>query len=372
MTLKYTTTEELAQIMGLVAKVPSWAISGTPENEEVGTGNDSKTIFYLDRQNIINDSHTFYYGADATATDLLIETTDYTLDLDSGKIILTEAGVTKLSTSKIYAAYSYISNEMSDSYLTRVLERAETEVDLSVNSKFTDGTSTNPSYPVNTEIQPSPGYFRDQIIIEKKPMKDIVSALDGDMTIDQNTLDVTASDGATFPSSGYVVVGTEVMSYTGITTDQLTGVTRGALGTTATTHTDLDAVHTTILFLSNTPEGTAVTWTVQEWDSKMHANSEGLFYSFNSTYSSFNSADKLTRQDVANRVKAIYYYGYDTIPTDITRLALLFAKRQLIQDNIGKSMIAGRNEFQPEMFNVDIREIDLIVNDYIVLPMGNT
>jgi hypothetical protein len=44
----------------------------------------------------------------------------------------------------------------------------------------------------------------------------------------------------------------------------------------------------------------------------------------------------------------------------------------LIQDNIGKSMIAGRNEFQPEMFTVDEEEIDRIASSYRVLSMGNT
>lgn len=43
-----------------------------------------------------------------------------------------------------------------------------------------------------------------------------------------------------------------------------------------------------------------------------------------------------------------------------------------MQDNISKSMIAGRNEFKPEMFNADKDEIRMIVNDYIILPIGNT
>jgi hypothetical protein len=44
----------------------------------------------------------------------------------------------------------------------------------------------------------------------------------------------------------------------------------------------------------------------------------------------------------------------------------------LIQDNIGKAMVAGRNEFRPEMFNVDMEEMERIKNSYIILPMGNT
>ena len=72
----------------------------------------------------------------------------------------------------------------------------------------------------------------------------------------------------------------EVVYYTGITTDQLTGVTRGEMGTTAASHSDGDAVHSTILFLSDTAEGSAVSWTVQPWDTSMFANEDGLYRSY--------------------------------------------------------------------------------------------
>ena len=44
----------------------------------------------------------------------------------------------------------------------------------------------------------------------------------------------------------------------------------------------------------------------------------------------------------------------------------------LIQDTIGKALIAGRNEFNPDMFNADLEEIERIKKSYIVLPMENT
>jgi hypothetical protein len=46
---------------------------------------------------------------------------------------------------------------------------------------------------------------------------------------------LTTDDGH-FPSSGYMLVGTELIQYTGISSAALVGVTRGALGTTAATH----------------------------------------------------------------------------------------------------------------------------------------
>ena len=368
MALKYTTTSQLAEMLGVLKEIPSWEVGATPTNEAVGTGDDSNTQFFLDQKNILSDSYTLYANAVA-----MTETTHYTLDKDTGEITLTSAGVTLLTTNALTAKYSYVSNGMSDSFLTEVLERAETEVDNSINSVFTDGTATNPTYPSETEIQPSPGYFNNQIIVKKKPLIDVSTTLSGALTSSATTISLDAGTGSDYPSSGNIIINSEVISYTGVSTDSLTGCSRGTLGTTSGAHSHGDAIHSTALFLSNTSEGTDVTYTVQPWDSEMYATGEGLISTFaDSVFASSYYPDKLSMPGVANRTKIIYYYGYDTIPVDITRLSLLFAKRQLITDNIGKSMIAGRNEFRPEMLNADEEEIRRIMDSYIVLPMVNT
>ena len=363
MAIKYATTLQLGQIIGIVKNVPSWSIGDTtPTNEAVGTGDDSTTQFFLDQINVIAGSYTLYANAVA-----MTETTDYTLDKDTGEITLTSAGVTELTTNALTAKYKYFDSGMSDSFLTSVLERADKEIDMMLNSTFTDGTATNPTYPSEIEIQSSEGLFMDRIITRKKPLKDIETTLDGDHTAAITTISLASGAGTTYPTSGTIIIGSEAISYTGVSTDDLTGCTRGALGTTAATHDDGDAIHSTILFRSDTAERTAVSWTIQPWDTLMNATSEGLIYKFKDA-----SPDPLTRRGVANRVKIHYYYGEDTIPVDITRLSLIFAKKMLIQDNVGKAMIAGRNEFRPEMLNADEREIQRITNSHIILPMGNT
>ncbi len=60
--------------------------------------------------------------------------------------------------------------------------------------------------------------------------------------IDASTTTVVLTDASTFPTSGYVTIGTEALKYTGVTTNTLTGVTRGADGTTAATHANGVAV----------------------------------------------------------------------------------------------------------------------------------
>lgn len=369
MALKYATTIQLATMLGIKVDIPSWAPgTDSPGNEAVGTGNDVATDFWLDQKNIIDGTYTLYANAVA-----MTDVTDYALDLITGAIVLTAAGVTLLSTNALTAKYSYIKIDMTNVYLEEVLERAEAKVDNEVNSTFTDGTATNPTYPLQTEIQSSPGFFRDQIISEEKPLIDIETTLDGALDDSQDTVDLAAGTGSNFPSAGSIIVDSEVISYTGITTDQLTSCTRGAMGTTAAAHDDASIVHSTILFLSNTLPGNANVFTVQPWDTQMHASDTGLFYSFSQcTLSASLNADRLVEQDVANRVKLIYYNGYNTIPDDITRLTLIFGKEMLLKDTIGSTLIQGRDEFRPGMMSSDAGEAESIINSYIVIPMGNT
>lgn len=369
----YATTNQLSQIIGIKVDVPSWESGKAPQNESVGQGNDSTTVFYLNQKNIIDTTYTLFYGSSKITTDELINITDYSLDLDNGKITLESAGVTKLGTNSIFAKYSYAKNAMSNSYLTEVLNRAEAKVDNETNATFTDGTVDNPSYPLETEIQSSPGYFREQIIIGKKPLIDIVTTLNGDLAIDATIIPVATGTGSNYPSSGSIIIDSEVITYTGVSTDDLTGCTRGAMDTDAATHIDLAPIHSTILFLSNTQEGSSRVYTAQPWNTQMHATETGLFYSYNqSVFNESQFPNRLAKQDVADRVKLLYYHGYDTIPDDITRLTLIFAKEMLIKDTVGSALILGRDDFKPSMVDSDRKESESIINSYIVVPMGNT
>lgn len=360
--LKYSTVQKLADIIGISVAVPSWDVGSTPTNEAVGTGDGIVSEYYLDHQNIISDSQTIY----AAGTALTV-TTHYTLDNDTGKITLTASGITACNTKAITAKYNYINNAMKNSYLVSVLVRAEKEVENIVNSAFTDGTSTNPDYPQEIEIQPSEGWYQDRFITKKKPLIDITSTLNANLTIVTDSIAIATNDGDKFPSSGYIIIDSEIITYTGITTDTLTGCSRGVLGTTAAIHSIGDVIHTTIFFRTDTDEGTTTSFTVQPWETYMYADANGLIYKYKDS-----SPDPLTNIGVANRIKIIYYYGYDSVPEDIIRLTLIIAKRMLMQDNVSKALIAGRNEFNPEMFNADEEEINRIIDSYIVLSMGNT
>ena len=70
--------------------------------------------------------------------------------------------------------------------------------------------------------------------------------------IDASTTSITLNDASQFPSSGtnFIQIGTEEISYTGISTNTLTGVTRGVRNTTAATHSSGATVTDTSNFVA--------------------------------------------------------------------------------------------------------------------------
>jgi hypothetical protein len=365
--MAYITTTQLAEVLQIKANVPGWDIGSSPTKEEVGTGNNTTLVFYLDQKNILSSSYTLYYGATEPTATALTETTHYTLDLTKGMVTLTTAGRTLISTNKIYAEYSYITNGMSDLQLSTVIARAEDRVNKGTNTMFTDGTATNPDYPVRVDVLPSQGEYNRAYFTKKRPVIDVVVALGTDISAAATSIDLETGDGAKLPTSGSIVIGSEIISYTGIGTDTLTGCVRGELGSTAATHTTADEIHTTIVRVSETYQGTAVSYSVLAWDSGYFADEDtGKVYIYKDT-----DVDSITA-DIPNRFEVTYYYGYDEVPEDIKRLTLLYAIQMLFNDTISKSLIGGKNEFNPEMLNPNADEIKEILDKYRVLDMGNT
>lgn len=374
-TLKYATTLQLTAILNAKKDIPSWEVSSSPVKETVGTGDSSTTIFYLDHKNIITATYDLYYGASESASTVLTETTHYTLDKDKGKITLTTAGVTLVSTNIIYAEYSYVDLDLTDSYFNTLINRTEKEVDNLLNTIFTDGTATNPVYPSRTEYQSSKGKYERAYFSNKRPIVDINSTLAISITSTDVALSVASGDGSKFPSTGTIIVGNEIITYTGVSTDSLTGLTRGVDDSDAAAHTAADEIHTTVVEVSSTDEGSSPTWNALKFPSEVAVDSEKsrIFIYKNTILNDVYVTDIImAKPDVANRFRIRYLYGWDSIPVDVIRLCLLLSKRMIINDTVGMSTFKGRNEFRPETLNVDQTEINQIVSTYIQLPMGNT
>jgi hypothetical protein len=364
MTLKYATTLQLAAITELIRKVPERVAGESPTLEEVGAGDEEKTKFYLAHSNPIKGSVILYYGEDSCTSDMLVEDDDYTLDYERGIITLTEDGLEKLETNVIYAEYYYYAIDKTDEYFYELLERMEAQIDKLLNTKFTDSTIKNPEYPY-IDFEPSTqGYFNRNYMFTKRPCIDIIETLGADLTINANTLVLT--DSGNIPTSGKILIDTEIISYTGVTalTHTLTGLTRGVDGSTATAHLSGAKVYTTIVQMSTTARGGVPIFVTLQRGTDYTVTEDKV-----QIQDGFNL---MTREDINNRIKIRHYYGYDFIPLDITRLTLLQAAKDLLHMAVRKAHILGMNDFNPAMINVDQEEIDRIINQYRVLDMTNT
>jgi hypothetical protein len=166
----------------------------------------------------------------------------------------------------------------------------------------------------------------------------------------------------------------EIITYTGVNSDTLTGLTRGASGSTAASHASGKSVNTTVVEISGTEEGSEPVWYPQEHDVEVDSDDNGKVYIYGTQLLSQIGSENylLAKKDVPSRTRITYLHGFDFIPTDITKLTLLIAKKSLMQDAIARAFADGKNDFKPDLSLVNDQEIETIVSLYRQAPMGNT
>ena len=128
----YATTKQFAERSGLGQRVV---------DEVVGTGDNTETSFDLDNDNVIAGTYTLNYAASGSNSfTALTETTHYTLDKESGKIVLTTAGKTALGTNILYATYIY-TIPFPDSIISDFIDIADAQIDKLTGQRWTTPTS---------------------------------------------------------------------------------------------------------------------------------------------------------------------------------------------------------------------------------------
>ena len=127
----YATTLQVSQYSGIGVAV---------ETETLGTGDASTASFDVDNANIIESSFTLFAGT-GNNLQVLVEGTHYQINIEDGRVFLTDAGVTLLATNILYISYTYSpkhSNAVLDNYLLSAVKEAEK---LTGNYWGTDKTS---------------------------------------------------------------------------------------------------------------------------------------------------------------------------------------------------------------------------------------
>lgn len=379
--LRYAQTTDLADAIGIIGYIPSRTVGSTSMDNEtlVGTPTVSaSTTYFLAQQNLLAGTYTLYTGGvtSPTATTALTETTHYTLDLRTGAVRFTAAGVTLIGTNYVYATYQYCTVNVTDQKLSNALARAQTELDDAAQTSWTDGSVANPDYPSVVEYQPSKGrYDRNYFVYKKRPIIDVTSVLLSNMTSSQTTIPLTVGDGDLFPISGTIVIDNEIIVYNGVSSDTLQSCTRAQNGTAAVAHTAGAVISTTILEVSATYEGSQPVYQALRPGVEMSVDEDiGKVYIFdNQIIGGIYVQDLIhVRPDVPDRIRITYLGGHNTLPAHITRATIIIAKQILAQDNILGSMIKGRNEFKPEMLQADASELTRILRNVALSLHGNT
>ena len=366
----YIHPKDFCKAMGWNISVPTRRNGLPPEAEQLKQlGQTPK--WYFSQENIIENTYTLYYGANANTLSPLIFETDYTINLSQGYITLTATGIAKVDNDKVFATYEYLSLGISCELLSQTIDRASNMVDSLCNTTFIDGSVNHPQYQRNELILPNQGFYNRYYYFQDLPIIDINSKLITD--INDTTTTIEVEGGVKFPTTGKISINRETMSYT-ISDLAQPNVWTVVRGTDPTEHKAGDIVSSMTVELNSRLEGfppLLYLGQTQKFETLAY-NRDYVFGGHNNIYIYETSRVYRVRTEIPGRMKLSYLSGYQSIPENIKRLTLILTKKMLASDNIMKAMIEGRNEFNPSMFNVDEQEMNSIISAYKILRMGNT
>lgn len=360
---QYATTLELNDFMGMTKQFPDPLVVGEARNREnVGTGDNSETIFWLDNAFVIADTYTLEYGASEASLTTLTETTHYTIDKDLGKITLTASGVTALGTNIMYASYSYNCLGIKDSVLADSIQRASTKLNNLTNNLFVDTSQTPPAWGSAVDETHDGRGIRDlNYFLKNIPVADVSSTLNG--AVSSGATSITLDDASQFPTSGTVACDGHKITYTGKSTNDLTGVSGvGAAIADGTTVTSW------VVETSTSATGSTPSYDVLKPDTDYAIDlSTGRVRIFTDNISVDTTSvvpSESPIRHVPDRFRVSYVYGTAGLPTDIVQLNLMLAASDIMRETVRKAHAAGLNDFNPDLINVDQAEIDKLISYY--------
>ena len=354
----------------MVGQIPELPNDGNAKTlEEIGTGDNSATRFYFDKPYMIDGTIILYEGTDeaaALAASVLTPTTHYTIDLEFGILTLTSAGVTQVSTDKIFAKYSYNTLKLSDEYLQDSLNRAARSFEGSTQGRWTDGTDATPNYiQVTNEKHTGKGKLDRDYYPIRFPMPDVTTNVNGAITADDTTIIVDSTAG--FPSSGSIAIESDKIGYTGKSSTTFTGCT------SVLAHDDNKEVLPFVFEVSTTESGSLPTWTILEKDVDYDLDRDSgriHIYRDDINLDVFNTS--APPRMVPNRFRASYIAGYEEIPLNIKRVVLMIAAKDVLHTAVRSAHADGKNDFNPEMIDIDEKWIQSTISENRSIQVVNT
>lgn len=170
--MAYATNLEFIQKTGLGIRVI---------DENLGTGDGAEADYDLAQTRIITGSYVLSYAAAGSNTFTpLVETTHYTLDKESGRVVLEAVGIATLGVNILYASYSY-TDLFTDAMITDLITASDEEIDKRTGRKWDGPTSTieyrsgraSLTYPTTDRPFSIDWDAPDFIVLDKKPVTTI-------------------------------------------------------------------------------------------------------------------------------------------------------------------------------------------------------
>ena len=124
MTAQYVNTLDVFNYLRCVNEIPNYPDTTTPEEVDATGSLGVGSAIFLDNRFIIDNTLTLSKGANNIDLTSLTETTDYTINLDNGKIVMASTAV---GTDNVYAEYKS-SLMTSDSDMLNRIQRASDEI----------------------------------------------------------------------------------------------------------------------------------------------------------------------------------------------------------------------------------------------------
>ena len=369
MTATYATVTELVRFLNIEGTVPSRSSTGAARPDEtIGTGDSSTTKFYTDQAYVISNTYSFRYSvSEGVAGTALVETTDYTLNKADGTLTLTGTGVNDVGTDNIYSEYSYCTISLTDAMLQESLDRAQVEIDNYTNTHFSTATDSTADYTQETnEKHPGKGKYDRDYYLNHYPLPNVLTTVSGTAVAIADTT-VYVADTSGFPTSGYFLIESDKIQYTGKSSTSFTGCTSvGAAHSTAKNITPY------VLEISTTASGSEPAWTVLSEDSEFDMDKNtGKVHVFRDDFVLDVFSTSNPPRLVPNRFRATYIYGHDTIPADIKRLCLMIAAKDLMHTIVKNKHLYGSDGFNPSMIDVDEDWIKQTLSAYASIQSAN-
>lgn len=357
----YCTTQQVVDFLNWGFEIPEFIVNATPAFETV---DDSGTLvagslIYLDHNRVIANTLILSFGATAASTTALVETTDFTIDLDKAKITITAAGAIAIGANDVFAeeyVYVRIDNKpgIKDSYISDLIDRATEHFDQFMNRSF------QPTTLVTREIRTGKGKYARRydprnlpLIVVKMILTTTVDNVDTAFVVDTTTGLATGD---------LITAGTEIMSIDSVDSTTTLTITRGALSSTAAAHTSGDQMVNAALEVSTTPLGSVPAFTTLSYPGDFAVDSNTSLFTLlhNDITQEGVFIGQFPEKSVPDRVRLTYNHGTTSIPEDIRHACVTQVSNWLGSASIGKGIAEGQDGFTPranEVLNEDIKKL---------------